>query len=227
MIAADIEYDHRKSRSMTMKYIAKNTLKRLPVYLSYLKHLPNDQTYISATSIAEGLKLGDVQVRKDLAAVSGAGRPKTGYDRVALIDTLEKFLGYDEPKDAVIVGAGKLGMALLDYEKFSDYGLSIAAAFDSDIKKIGETASGKRIYHIDEFAEYCVRTKVKIGIITVPASEAESVCRMMTDCGIKAIWNFAPTYLAETEGVHVHNENMAVSLAILSGHLTTGISDEE
>lgn len=202
-----------------MKNIAKNTIKRLPVYLSYLKNLPEEQVYISATSIAEGLKLGDVQVRKDLAAVSGAGRPKTGYERVVLIETLEKFLGYDEQKDAVLVGAGKLGMALLDYYKFSDYGLNIAAAFDSNIKKIGETSSGKRIYHMDEFEEYCVRNKIRIGIITVPASEAEGVRQKMTDCGIDVIWNFAPIYLAETEGMHIHNENMAVSLAILTGHL--------
>lgn len=202
-----------------MKNIAKNTLKRLPVYLSYLKHLPSEQTYVSATSIAEGLKLGDVQVRKDLAAVSGAGRPKTGYDRVGLIETLEKYLGYNETKDAVLVGAGKLGMALLEYDKFADYGLNIAAAFDSDISKVGMAPDGKRIYHIDDFAEYCARTNVKIGIITAPAKVAEEVCSMMTECGIHVIWNFAPTYLAETKGVHIHNENMAVSLAIITGHL--------
>lgn len=207
-----------------MKHIAKNTLKRLPVYLSYLKQLPEDQTHISATAIAEGLKLGDVQVRKDLAAVSGAGRPKTGYNRVALIETLEGFLGYDESKEAVIVGAGNLGVAFLEFERFADYGLNVAAAFDSDITKIGELPSGKRIYHISEFADYCARTKVKIGIIAVPANDAVQVCEMMTECGIKAIWNFAPTYLSEPDGVHIHNENLAISLAILSGYL---YDDEE
>ncbi len=202
-----------------MNYISKNTLKRLPVYLSYLKYLSEDQTYISATAIADGLKLGDVQVRKDLAAVSGAGRPKIGYERAKLITTIEEYLGYDKPKNAVLVGAGKLGVALLEYKKFADYGLNVAAAFDSDISKIGESPEGKRIYHVDEFAEYCVRTKVKIGIITVPESEAQGVYKMMVDCGIDAIWNFSPTYLVETDGVNVHNENMAVSLAILAGHL--------
>ena len=203
-----------------MKHNPKNTLKRLPIYLSYLKQLPESQTHISATAIAEGLKLGDVQVRKDLAAVSGAGRPKTGYDRIVLIDTLETFLGYGESKDAVIVGAGNLGVAFLEFERFADYGLNIAAAFDSDITKIGELPSGKRIYHVDEFADYCARTKVKIGIIAVPASEAVQVCDMMTECGIKAIWNFAPMYLSEPDGVRVHNENLAISLAILSGYLS-------
>lgn len=210
----------KERNGMAMKTISKNTIKRLPVYLNFLKHLPKEQMHVSATLIAEGLKLGDVQVRKDLAAVSGEGRPKTGYDRLKLIETLEDFLGYGDVKDAVIVGVGKLGMALFGYEKFSDYGLNISAAFDSDINKIGTVYGDKKIYHIDEFAEYCMRTKVKIGIITAPADAAEDVCRLMLDCGIRVIWNFAPVYLSVPEGVHVHNENMAVSLAILAGHLS-------
>jgi len=162
-----------------MKSIPKNTLKRLPVYLSYLKNVAKEQTYVSATAIAEGLRLGDVQVRKDLAAVSGEGRPKTGYDRMKLIETLENYLGYDECKNAVLVGAGKLGMALFGYDKFSDYGLNISAAFDSDISKIGTVYDGKKVYHIDEFAEYCMRNKVKIGIITVPAEYASDILHLI------------------------------------------------
>ncbi len=202
-----------------MKRIAKNTLKRLPVYLSFLKNLSEEQEYVSATMIAAGLKFGDVQVRKDLAAVSGEGKPKVGYDRIRLIESLEKHLGYGECKSAVIVGAGKLGMALFGYDKFKDYGMNISAAFDSDLKKIGTVSSGKRIYHIDELEEYCVRNKVRIGIITTPAASAQKVCDAMVDCGISVIWNFAPIYLSVPEGVHIQNENMAVSLAVMLGYL--------
>lgn len=202
-----------------MKYIAKNTLKRLPVYLSFLKNLPEDQEYVSATMIAAGLKFGDVQVRKDLAAVSGEGKPKVGYDRLKLIEALEKYLGYGECKNAVIVGAGKLGMALFGYDRFKDYGMNISAAFDSDLKKIGIVSSHKRIYHIDELEEYCVRNKVRIGIITTPAASAQTVCDAMVDCGISVIWNFAPIHLTVPAGVHIQNENMAVSLAVMLSHL--------
>ena len=208
---------------VTMKHVAKNTLKRLPVYLSFLKNLSDEQEYVSATMIAAGLKFGDVQVRKDLAAVSGEGKPKVGYGRLKLIASLEKFLGYGECKSAVIVGAGKLGMALFGYDKFSDYGMDISAAFDSDLAKIGDASEGKRIYHIDELDEYCVRNKVRIGIITTPATSAQKVCDAMVDCGIKVIWNFAPIHLSVPEGVHVQNENMAVSLAVLLGHLSDGV----
>jgi redox-sensing transcriptional repressor len=213
--------------SLKMKPISKNTLKRLPVYLSYLKQLPEERVYVSATAIAEGLKLGDVQVRKDLALVSGKGKPKTGYDRARLIETLENYLGYDEQKNAIIVGAGKLGLALYEYKKFADYGLNISAAFDADIKKAGYTPDGKRVYHISEMEEYCHLNNVKIGIITVPVSEAEKVCRKMTECGICYIWNFAPTYISAPAGVNVHNENMAVSLAVLTGRFDGSEDGEE
>ena len=97
--------------------------------------------------------------------------------------------------------------------------MNISAAFDSDLKKIGDTPLGKRIYHLNELEEYCVRNKIKIGIITTPAVAAQKVCDVMVDCGISVIWNFAPVYLKVPEGVHIQNENMAVSLAVMLSHL--------
>ena len=96
------------------KEISKATLKRLPTYLAYLKSLPEGSSVnISATALAAGLHMGEVQVRKDLAIVSDGGRPKVGYQREALIDDIEQFLGYDNTTDAVLIGAGKLGPARL------------------------------------------------------------------------------------------------------------------
>ena len=114
------------------KKISKSVLKRLPSYLSYLKSLQEtDSPYISATALANALGMGEVQVRKDLAMVSDGGRPKIGYLRESLIDDIEQFLGYDNTTDAVLIGAGKLGQALLGYRGFDDYGLNILAAFDA------------------------------------------------------------------------------------------------
>ena len=116
---------------MERKEISKSVLKRLPGYLAYLKGMPDDAApYISATALANALGMGEVQVRKDLAMVSDGGRPKIGYLRESLIDDIEQFLGYDNTTDAVIIGAGKLGQALLDYSGFAAYGLNIVAAFD-------------------------------------------------------------------------------------------------
>ena len=131
---------------MEQKKISKFVLKRLPGYLDYLKSLPEDApTHISATTLANALGMGQVQVRKDLAMVSDGGRPKIGYLRAALIDDIEQFLGYDNTTDAVLIGAGKLGQALMGYKGFDEYGLNILAAFDANPKS-DRTDEGKPIH---------------------------------------------------------------------------------
>ena len=204
---------------MDRKEISKAVLKRLPGYLSYLKGL--DVQYISATAIAMALDMGEVQVRKDLAAVSDGGRPKIGYERTALMEDISSFLGYDNTTDAILVGAGKLGQALLGYSGFDAYGLNILAAFDA--APFGTEAEGKPVLPISALPEFCQSRNVLMGIITVPASAAQQVCDQLIDCGIKAIWNFAPTHLEVPEGILVQNENMATSLAVLSMHLQAQI----
>lgn len=204
-----------------MKEISKSTLKRLPNYLSYLKGLPADDTaYISATALAAALDMGEVQVRKDLASVSNGGRPKVGYHRMSLVQDIESFLGYSNTNDAVLVGAGKLGRALLSYSGFAEYGLNILAAFDSNDALIGTSKSGKPIMHMSRLEEFCKLNKVRIGVITVPAEYAQEVCDRLITSGIQAIWNFAPRHLDVPSGILVQSENMAASLAVLSKHLS-------
>lgn len=205
---------------MTQK-ISNSVLKRLPVYLSYLKAMSEDAPEnISATTLAAVLNMGEVQVRKDLALVSDGGRPKVGYHRLHLIEDIEQFLGYDNTNDAVLIGAGKLGRALLGYGGFSEYGLNIVAAFDADKSLVGNRESNKPILPLSELEPLCNRQKVLIGIITVPAAHAQEVCDLLIANGIKAIWNFAPTHLDVPDNILVQNENMATSLAVLSKHLS-------
>ena len=201
---------------MERKEVSKSVLKRLPVYLTYLKGLPEDGAqYISATALANALGLGEVQVRKDLASVSDGGKPKVGYLRSGLIDDIEQFLGYDNNTDAVIIGAGKLGQALCDYTGFETYGLNILAAFDI-LPAASSTLRGKPIFGMDQLAAFCKANKVRMGIITVPAAQ---VCEELIASGIRAIWNFAPTHLDVPGHILVQNEDMATSLAVLSMHL--------
>lgn len=208
---------------MERKEISKAVLKRLPSYLSYLKSIHDSSTpYISATALANALGMGEVQVRKDLAMVSDGGRPKIGYVRESLIEDLEQFLGYDNTTDAILVGAGKLGLALMGYTGFQAYGLNILAAFDVN-PSAAAAGDGAPIYHIDELDRFCKTNKVLMGIITVPTEHAQAVCDRLIRCGIKAIWNFAPTHLDVPEHILVQNENMATSLAVLSMHLQAQI----
>ena len=204
---------------MTTQTVSRQTLSRLPQYLSYLESLPETVRSISATGIAAALNLNQVQVRKDLASVSSSGKPKVGYMRRDLIREIKAFLGYDIADEAVIVGAGKLGRALMGYVGFKDYGLNILAAFDADEGMIGEDESGHQVLPIEVLKETCLRLGVRIGIITVPAHAAQAVCDQLIDAGVLAIWNFAPVRLVVPEGILVQNENMASSLAILSNHL--------
>lgn len=208
---------------MNESSISKSSVRRFPTYLNYLKSLPEDVVYISATSIALGLGLGDVQVRKDLGAVCSAGRPKVGYAVSDLISSLESFLGYDNIEKAVIVGCGNLGRALLDYKGFNEYGIDIIAGFD--VLNTGVTPRGKPIYPMDKFIDTCINSGIRIGIIAVPPESAREICRLMVENGILAIWNFTPAHLDVPEHILVENENMAVSLAILSKHLKQKIEN--
>lgn len=211
---------------MEKKKISKFVLKRLPGYLAYLKSLPETAPeYISATSLANALGMGQVQVRKDLAMVSNGGRPKIGYPRQRLIEDIELFLGYRNTTDAVLIGAGKLGQALMGYKGFDEYGLNILAAFDVN-PAVSEEEAGKPVYHIDQLEQYCRLHMVLMGIITVPAEHAQAVADRLIACGIKAIWNFAPVHLDVPAGILVQNQNMATSLAVLSVHLQAQIKEE-
>lgn len=207
--------------------ISKSVLKRLPVYLAYLKSLSVEGApYISATSIANALGMGDVQVRKDLAMVSDGGRPKVGYSRESLVDDLEQFLGYDNTNDSVLIGAGKLGLALLGYGGFAEYGLNISAAFDVN-PTMDKTESGKPVMSMDKLESYCRCNKIRMGIIAVPAACAQEVCNRLIASGIKAIWNFAPIHLEVPDNILVQNENMATSLAVLSMHLQAQMKEKK
>jgi len=192
--------------------ISRATLGRLPAYLHYLENVTSE--HISAAAVARALDLGEVLVRKDLSLVCGKGKPKTGYDTDALTASLKAALGVNKVTPAVLVGAGKLGTALLDYSGFRDYGMEIIAAFDKDAEKSRNT-TGKPVYSMEQLRRFCQIQDVKIGIITVPASAAQSVCDQLIASGIEAIWNFSPVMLKVPQGIALQNENLALSLAHL------------
>lgn len=199
--------------------VSKATLGRIPRYLNFLRELPLDKVpYISATTIARELSLGEVQVRKDLAKISGAGRPRLGYETEQLIEQLEDCLGYNELTTAVLVGAGRLGRALLQYDGFRHFGVEIMAAFDCNDQVIN-LDSKTEILPMNQFDAFCSSHNIRLGIITVGEGSAQPVCDQMIKSGITAIWNFAPCKLQVPEGILLQNENLALSLAHLRNKL--------
>lgn len=191
--------------------ISRATLGRLPEYLSFLKS--SNEKNVSATAVAKGLNLGEVQVRKDLSAVCGMGRPKTGYVKEELIKSIENLLEGDA--GAIIIGAGKLGRALLDYSGFNDYGINMLAAFDLNGQ---ETQKSKPILPMSELDAFLGKNDVKIGVIAVPKSAAQEVCDRLVKGGVLLIWCFAPCKLKVADNVTVQYENLALSLAHLKMH---------
>lgn len=202
--------------------ISRATLGRIPTYLKFLKTLPDSVQNISATTIARELCLGDVQVRKDLGLLCGSGRPKTGYNTKELISSLEGFL---ETKNGntVIIGAGKLGRAILDYSGFSDYGLEILAAFDIAVTEPETSPKNKPILPLESFHSFCENHDIKIGIIAVPVEAAQQTCNLLYENGIKAMWSFAPCQLYRPADAIIQYENMALSLAHLKIQIKFGV----
>ena len=199
--------------------ILKSTLGRLPSYYCEIENrVARGDEFVSSSSIAESLGINPVQVRKDLASISSEpGRPKLGFRVEILLDDLKKYLGYDHYDEAILVGVGALGHVLMQYGGFEKYSLDIVAGFDREPKeeKIGE----KPVLPISKMVSFLKRTHITIGIIAVPASEAQNVADMLVSGGIQAIWNFAPTTINLPDNILVKNEDLAASLAALTTEL--------
>lgn len=205
----------------TNKEISKATLARMPLYLHFLQEENSKGAqYISSTVIAQNISVSSVLVRKDLAMVSSeAGRPRLGFAVSRLIVDIEKFLGYDNLSDAIIVGAGGLGRAFLGYEGFKNNGLNVVAAFDVDEKLVGKRVAGKEILPLDELERFVSERNIRLGIVTVPKLAAQAVVNKMVEAGIQAIWNFAPAPLRVPKNIVLKTEDLAASLAMLAGKL--------
>lgn len=187
-------------------------LNRLPKYLRILKEKQlNNIQNISSTLIAEELKLNPIQVRKDLALVSKTdGKPGVGFETDQLIADIEKFLGVNNSRNAIILGAGRLGQALLNYNGFGN-DVNILMAFDNEKSK----CDNKKIFHINTLEKKILEKDIHIAIITMPANNAQEMCDRLVNSGIKAIWNFAPTNLKVPENIVIKNEDLSTSLLIL------------
>lgn len=211
----------------TSLVVPKSTLSRLPLYYSHINKLQQiGEKYVSAAAIAQSLNLNPVLVRKDLSGVSSVeGKPRSGFEIDTLLKDLSEFLGYNKVDEAILVGVGSLGRLILTNKEFSSMGLDITVGFDKDPNLVGLQIGSKYILPMEKMESYIKRTGVKIGIITVPADQAQSVCDQMVECGILAIWNFAFTLLNVPQGILVKNENLPSSLAVLSQQLANKLNN--
>ncbi|KUG25968.1 redox-sensitive transcriptional regulator (at-rich dna-binding protein) [hydrocarbon metagenome] len=203
-----------------MRITPEPTMRRLPHYLHFLRRqLDNGVEKISSTIIADALSLDSTQVRKDLEYTGVKGKPKTGFFVKELINAILEFLTWTTRRDAFVVGTGNLGSAMLGYKRFRDYGLHFVAAFDSDESKIGTKIYDTPIFSIDKIPSMAQQMRITVGVLTVPAQAAQEVADLLIKGGIKAIWNFAPTYIKAPKNVVIENHQFTESLAALTRKL--------
>lgn len=201
----------------SIKLASLPTIKRLPSYLHVIEAAQREgREHISGTVIAEELELEPIQVRKDLAVTGIIGKPRIGFPVNELIQAINSFLSWNQVHNAILVGAGHLGTALMGYAEFPRHGLKVQAAFDPDKLKIGRTINDVPVYSLDELAHRVKEVEADIAILTVPSPHAQAVADLLINCGIKAIWNFTNVKLKVPDSVVVQKEDLSSGYAVLS-----------
>lgn len=209
-------------------YIPKATIERLPLYYRCLDKMETfeDIEVVSSKELGGKLGIPSTQVRKDLSYYGEFGRRGVGYDVSGLKKSIGKILGVNRIWPAVLVGAGNLGRALVNYEGFVKMGLKITSVLDADLVKIGNKIGEITVESMKELDTIVKEGNIEIGIIAVPASAAQEVANQLVEAGIKSIWNFAPTRLLVPDEVIVRNEDLAVGIVSLIYHLSWDKNDE-
>lgn len=196
------------------------TLRRLPWYLAYVTTLRRENIeYVSSTRISAEVGVDASQIAKDLSFLNIKGKTRIGYEVSRLESSLREFLGFGITHNAVIIGAGSLGSALMRDTGLYRYGLNLIAAFDVDEQIIGGEISGIPIYHIGRLAEIARDRHVSIAAVTVPVDSAQAVAETIMDAGIRAIWNFTPCRIRVRDNFVVQNTSIYSHLAVMYNRL--------
>ena len=192
------------------------TIRRLPWYLSYVRMLDNQNvSYVSSTQISKELNVQSSQIAKDLSFLNIRGKTRIGYEVKSLVTELEDFLGFDKQHNAVVIGTGSLGTALIQDHGLEHYGLNIVAGFDVRGDVIGQRLGNVPIYNINQLADWQREHRVSIAILTVPVEKAQEVADLAVSSGMTALWNFTPYRIKTPDGVAIANTSIYAHLAII------------
>ena len=206
--------------SPTAGFLPEPTLRRLPWYLAYVSLLRAKKVkYVSSTAIAKELNVDSSQIAKDLSFLNIKGKTRIGYDVARLETTLCDFLGFNRMHNAVIVGVGSLGAALLSDRGLANYGLNVVAGFDVDAAIVGKTINGVPVYSLDSLVERRPQLEAEIGIITVPVDQAQETADTLIAAGFRALWNFTPVRIRTSPGIVVVNTSIYAHLAVMYNRL--------
>ena len=205
--------------------IPRPTVKRLSLYLRELETRTElEQQTISSKQLGHALGLTDAQVRKDLAYFGQFGHPGIGYQVSELTGRLRQILRTDRTWNTAIVGAGRVGSALMAYERFRHKGFEIVAVFDSDPAVIGREIAGHRVRPMTDLPDLVKQRDIMLGIVTVPADAAQAVADALIDAGVPGILNFAPVRLEVRDAVSIASVDFSVSLEQLAFQVSLGLT---
>lgn len=200
-----------------MRKVADSTVRRLSLYLRFLEEFEeNGLDTVSSEALAARGGTTSAQVRKDLSCFGSFGKRGLGYGVPELAGRLREILGLDRRYRVAMIGAGKIGSALVNYRGFQQRGFDIAAIFDADPAKVGRSWNGLTVLDIAELERAGAHGAFDMAVLVVPAEAAQGVAERVVRLGIKAILNFAPVQLVVPEEVVVKTVNLALELETLS-----------
>ncbi len=204
------------SKNIQRTILPEPTLRRLPWYLAYVTLLDNLHVeHVSSTQISKELNVDASQIAKDLSFLNIKGKTRIGYDVHQLTKELVDFLGFKKKHNAVVIGAGSLGAALMNDKGLSQYGLNIVAGFDVNEEIIGTHVGDIPVYDIAELKERQKENHAQIAILTVPVNHSQSAANDVIEAGIKAIWNFTPFRIKAPADVVIANTSIYAHLALI------------
>jgi redox-sensing transcriptional repressor len=176
---------------------------------------------ISSQEIAEYTNINATQIRRDLSMFGKFGKRGVGYRTDALLDEIRKILRTQGQHNIALVGAGRLGSAIARSPIFAEHGITIAAILESDPEKVGQRVGDVTVSSIDEAGQVCRDRNIIVGVIAVPATNAQDAADALVGAGVKILFNYSEALIDTPADVQVHTSNPAVELLYaLYFHLT-------
>ncbi len=193
---------------------------RLPLYVRALSQLVSESIdVVSSQQLGSLLQMTPAQIRKDLSYFGRFGKQGRGYDVRFLLHELQEILGLDREWRACLVGVGRLGRAIINYPGFYRENFRIVAAFDGDLAQVGNTIGEFNVQPMAELSDTVIEKKISIGIVAVPAQQAQNVIDVLISNDIKGILNYAPVAAKVPMNIVVRNIDPVLSLQSMTFYL--------
>lgn len=200
--------------------ISRATVDRLPLYFRTLRLIKSEGSEIvSSEELGRRIGVTPEQIRKDLASFGAFGKKGVGYHVAELVNNISQILGLDRKWNIAIIGVGHLGWALANYRNFASLGFHLTALFDQNPAIVGQLINGVDVLSVADLETTVASRNIQIGVIAVPAGEAQAVVDRLVAAGVHGIWNFAPVRIRVPDNVQIVSEDLSVGLSTLSYHL--------